>query len=253
MSLFKICNWWTVKSSDITKSYDSNSIHCCRLNVVDNNEKDSIIIGSHNGLLCVYKPVFNQDDDDEQYASFAASDVILEAQLEAPILAMTSGKFSTSGKNETRNLLAILHPMKLVVYALVTTDGIADHGNYSKLQIVQEHLLRTHAFDVCKGNFGGYKGREFLCVYHMDGSLKFFEQDGISFECQLPSDRTIPSRFLYVPRIDCFITVSPAWDLECFRYQDLIDSQQLNKKIVPIWTLCVGEGILDMNINQITK
>uniref|UniRef100_A0A336N0M3 CSON007645 protein n=1 Tax=Culicoides sonorensis TaxID=179676 RepID=A0A336N0M3_CULSO len=253
MSLFKVCNWWTIKSSDISRSYDCASLHCTRLNILDNNEKDYVIIGSHNGLLCIYKPVFNQDDDEEQYASFAASDVLLETQLDAPILAIISGKFSTTGKNDTRNLLAVLHPMKLVIYAVVTTDGIAEHGNYSKLQIVQEHNLRSHAFTVCKGNFGGYKAREFLCVYHMDGSLKFFEQDGITFECKLPDERAIPSQLLYITRIDCFITVSPGLDLECFRYQDLIDSQQLNKKIVPIWTLCVGEGVLDMNVNQISN
>lgn len=252
MSLFKVCNWWTVQSSDITNSYDSFSLHCCRLNSEDNNEKDYIIVGSHEGVLCVYKPIFGVQED-EQCNSFAPSDVILEIKLDSPVIGLTSGKFSMSGKNDSRILLGVLHPMKLVIYSLITSDGIADHGNFSRLQIIQEHHLKNHAFSICKGNFGGYKGREFLCVYYMDGCLQFFEQDGITYHCKLPDDRTIPSQILYVPRIDCFITMSPAWDLECFRYQDLIDSQQLKKNIVPIWSLCIGEGVLDMNVNQISK
>ncbi|XP_063708995.1 protein PTHB1 [Culicoides brevitarsis] len=253
MSLFKIFNLWTIKSSDITKSYDSNSLHCCRLNVLDSDEKDYIIIGSHNGFLSIYQPIFNAEEENENFPSFSASNVVLEAKLDAPIIALASGKFSTCGKNETRNLLAVLHPLKLVIYAITPSDSNTELGDSSRLQIVQEHSLQSHAFDMCKGHFGGYKGREFLCVYHLDGTLKFFEQDGIVVDCQLLKELTIPSKFMYVPRIDCFVTLSSSWVLECFRYQDIIDAKQLNKNIVPIWTLCIGEGILDMNVNQVSK
>lgn len=55
-------------------------------------------------------------------------------------------------------------------------------------------------------------------MVHMDSSLSFFEQDSIAYECTLPGERNIPSVFVYVPRIDSFITVSTAYDVECFRY-----------------------------------
>lgn len=90
-------------------------------------------------------------------------------------------------------------------------------GEQSKLHILQQYELQKSAFTICKGNFGGVKGKEFLCVMFMDGSLKFFEYDGISQDCVLPGNRTIPTNFIYVPRTDCFIILAPNWDLECYR------------------------------------
>jgi Bardet-Biedl syndrome 9 protein len=123
-------------------------------------------------------------------------------------------------------------------------------GDQTKLQLVYEHLLKKSAYSVCQGNFGGVKGREFLCVTHLDGSLKFFEQDGITYECKLPDDRHIPAPMVYVTRTDCFLTISPAWDLECYRYQDLIE---IEREGVPIWSLCIGEWALDYDVHQISK
>lgn len=91
-------------------------------------------------------------------------------------------------------------------------------GQQSKLHILQQHELQKFAFTMCKGNFGGVKGKEFICVMFLDGSLKFFEQDGISQDCVLPGNRTIPTNFVYVPRTDCFILLAPNWDLECYRW-----------------------------------
>ena len=71
---------------------------------------------------------------------------------------------------------------------------------------------------MCKGNFGGVKGKEFICIMFLNGSLKFFEQDGISQSCVIPGNHTIPTNFIYVPRTDCFIILAPNWDLECYRW-----------------------------------
>lgn len=61
------------------------------------------------------------------------------------------------------------------------------------------------------------KGKEFICVQFLDGSLRFFEQDGIGNNCVLPGNRTIPTSMIYCPRTDCFLLLAPNWDLECYR------------------------------------
>lgn len=94
-------------------------------------------------------------------------------------------------------------------------------GQQSKLQMLHQHDLQKSAFTFCKGSFGTVKGKEFICVMFLDGSLKFFEQDGISQNCVLPGNRTIPTAFLYVPRTDCFLILAPNWDLECYRYENM--------------------------------
>lgn len=90
-------------------------------------------------------------------------------------------------------------------------------GDQSTLELCYEYKFQRFAFSFCKGNFGGVKTKEFFCVVHMDSSLSFFEQDSIAYECTLPGERNIPSTFTYVKRIDSFITVSTAYDVECFR------------------------------------
>jgi Bardet-Biedl syndrome 9 protein len=170
---------------------------------------------------------------------------------------VASTLFSSQRQECQNSNIAILHPRKLVIYSLVTSTGFAEHGNVymslhgtvdltlfpekindieffaqtfmyasgqqSKLQILQQHELQKFAFTMCKGNFGGVKGKEFICVMFLDNSLKFFEQDGISQDCILPGNRTIPTKFIYVPRTDCFILLAPNWDLECYR---LVDHQR---------------------------
>lgn len=80
-----------------------------------------------------------------------------------------------------------------------------------------QHDLPKSAFTFCKGSFGGVKGKEYICVMFLDGSLKFFEQDGISHNCLLPGSRTILTSMIYIARTDCFVMLSPNWDLECYR------------------------------------
>lgn len=125
--------------------------------------------------------------------------------------------------------------------------------NQSKVQLINEYLFKKQAFSLCKGNFGRIKGKEFLCVQFIDSSLRFFEQDGIQYEYTLPGNRNIPSKIEYVPRIDCFVTVSPSWELECFRYQDMAETNTNLQKNVPIWSVCIGEYALDINVVQTSK
>lgn len=135
-------------------------------------------------------------------------------------------------------------------------------GNQTQLELCHEHKLRTFALSMCKGNFGGVKGKEFICVAHINGSLSVFEQDGIIYESLLekPSERGVPTVFCYVQRIDSFVTVSASLDLECYLYQDLVQRSMMDHGVsqnqVPIeasWSSCIGEFALDIAALQITK
>uniref|UniRef100_A0A182WLL9 PTHB1 N-terminal domain-containing protein n=1 Tax=Anopheles minimus TaxID=112268 RepID=A0A182WLL9_9DIPT len=271
MSLFKVRNWWKTQCPTIEPAYDSFSLHCARL-CIEEGEKDSIVVGSHSGQLCIYRPsggTINPSDLDAEDPEgqqnqttgpndpfenvFQHADVILEVQLAFPVLAISSGKFTTTNKTDPRLQLAVLHPTKLCIYQIVTVDGLADHGDHTLLVTLCDHPLSKPAFSLCHGPFGGVKGRDFLCVQHLDGSLKFFEQDGISYERTLATDRHIPSPMHYLQRVDCFVTVAPSWVLECYRYQDIAEALESLRRHDPIWSLCVGEYALDLQVHQISN
>jgi PTHB1 N-terminus len=113
-------------------------------------------------------------------------------------------------------LCALSHSLSIYIITLSFCLSFTS-GQQSKLQILHQHDLNKSAFTFCKGNFGGVKGKEFMCVMFLDGSLRFFEQDGISQNCVLPGSRNIPTTFTYISRTDCFLILSPNWDLECYR------------------------------------
>ncbi|XP_049542801.1 protein PTHB1-like [Anopheles darlingi] len=271
MSLFKVRNWWKTQCPTVEPSYDSFSLHCARL-CLEEGEKDSIVIGCHSGQLCIYQPsgarteLPDLDAETEGHPAnqrlqgdalenqFQPSDVLLEVMLPLPVIGVSSGKFTTSAsRNDPRQQLAVLHPMRLCIFQIVTVEGIAEHGDYTKLVPLYDHALAKPAFSFCQGPFGGIKGREFLCVQHLDSSLRFFEQDGISYERTLATDRHLPSPVRYVVRTDCFVTVAPSWVLECYRYQDIAEAQEALRRHDPIWSLCVGEYALDLSVHQISS
>ncbi|KAG5671675.1 hypothetical protein PVAND_001863 [Polypedilum vanderplanki] len=259
MSLFKIIEYFKYQCPDDNENYDSFSLTCARLNAENEEQKDSVIITSHSGFISILQPSISDDRDlnSQQMAAVAIEyhhpNVVYETKLNQPILSVLSGNFVqySTQKQDRQNVIAILHPNKLVIYSLVTSEGFAEHGQQSKLQILHQHELTKSAFTMCKGNFGGVKGKEFICVMFLDGSLRFFEQDGITQTCILPGSRTIPSPFVYIPRIDCFMILAPNWDLECYRYLSL--SEAYERRLTPIWSINVGEYILDMNTHQVSN
>ncbi|XP_055839334.1 protein PTHB1 [Episyrphus balteatus] len=245
MSLFKVRTWWTAQCTDIEENYDIASLLCTRFGLED-TEKDYIVVGSQNGLLSIFYPNPPQFDANHNFEQFHATDLLLECQMKAQILAVLSGRFSGTFSSENTNQLAILHPNNLAIYNLTTVDGVADHGNHSQLQTVVEHTFARTAFSLCKGHFGQVKGREFLCIGHLDGSLTFYEQEGISYECNLPGPRPLPSPLVYVERTDSFLRINSSWHLESFSYQDLSHSAINKSDISPVWSFCLGEGVLDI-------
>lgn len=131
---------------------------------------------------------------------------------------------------------------------------LSSTGAQFKLNLCFEHKLNKSAYSICHGNFGGYKSREFFCVTHMDSTLTFLEQDGIVYETVLAGERHIPSKIIFNARTDTFLTFSSYCDLECYRYQDLGQAGDTEKKSAfPVWSVCIGEYSLDIQVQQISE
>lgn len=87
MSLFRLRESWSTKCGD-SEEFEKGSL--CIGNV-DNERGDSgsccldkIVVGSLSGMLRIYKPQKN---------NYYPTDLLLEKQLEAPILQLEIGKF----------------------------------------------------------------------------------------------------------------------------------------------------------------
>ncbi|KAH8416232.1 hypothetical protein KR222_011662 [Zaprionus bogoriensis] len=243
MSLFNVCSWWSAQCGDSTGDYDVASLLCARFGL-ETQEKDYIIVGSQSGQLSIFYPHGNAYD---------ATDLLLETQLSAPILGLYAGKFSGNVRNENVNQLGVLLPNAIAIYNVQALSGLAEYGAQLKLQLQVEHKFQRVAFSMCQGHFGQVKGREFFCVVHLDGTLTFYEQDGISYECRFPGQRSLPAPVVYCERTDSFFRFSATWHLQCFSYQDLSHSLITKSSYQPVWSQCIGEGILDMRVVQLKE
>lgn len=89
----------------------------------------------------------------------------------------------------------------------------------------------------------------------MDSTISFYEQDGIHYETVLSAEHHIPTMLTYNNRLDTFLWISSYCELECYRYQDIGQTIDLQKQrqLHPIWSVCIGEYPLDVQIQQITE
>lgn len=94
---------------------------------------------------------------------------------------------------------------------------MSEHGSQSVLQLTAENVLPKWSFSICTGHFGGVKEKEFICVTHLDGSLTFFEQDGIHYNCILSGETSMPLPVIYDSSSDAFLRVNSYWELESFK------------------------------------
>lgn len=164
----------------------------------------------------------------------------------------------------------------MAIYAVRSSGGgagadISDLFSQTTLELCIEHRLQHAAFALCHGPFGrpatdvdgagaAAQSPEFLCVTHLNGALTFFEQNGIAYECRLPAGGSssgppaasdglrLPGPLAWVARIDAFVRVSAAGELECYRYQDAGECAERQRPLEPVWRCCVGEWALDMRV-----
>ncbi|XP_071822980.1 protein PTHB1-like isoform X3 [Apostichopus japonicus] len=250
MSLFKARDWWSV-SIGSQEVFDHCSL--CVANIDNaNSQLEKVIVGSYQGILRIYTPQSGKG------SNLQAEDVLLEQQLPLPILQVEAGKFVSV--SEALHL-AVLHPRKLAVYSISSASASVEHGVQYQMKMVYEHHLQRSAYNLAMGPFGAVKGKDFLCVQSLDGTVSFFEQESFAFTRFLPNF-LLPGPICYIPRTDSFITVSSSWQVESYKYQVLAvaqdadskeDSQKVavGKKITVDWMYNLGEPVLDVTIAPI--
>jgi len=254
-SLFKLRDLWATKCGE-EEEFDKK---CIAISNIDNDPSnaDKIVLGSLSGTLRIFQP---------RQKGFKPDDILLEVQLDAPIIHVAEGRFLP---NSSLAALAVLHPRKLTVYTItrqgsVTSDGASDPlaRQFAAKKEYEHHMERT-AYNLCYGPFGGVSQKDYICVQSMDGQLQFFEQDRLVFSRFL-HNFLVPGHLCYNPKSDSFITNTSSMDIECYKYQVLHsasgseEKQDTNseistssiggKKIQADWTVNVGEDIVDIRV-----
>ncbi|KAK3930621.1 Protein PTHB1 [Frankliniella fusca] len=238
MSLFKAREWWSTSCGQ-EEGFDQASLCVSGLGN-SGNEMSMIIIGSHAGTVRVFCP--NLPPASEA-PSYKPSDLLIEMNLPHPVLQLHVGRF-ISGSQQFH--LAVLHPRSVAIYSLVIRGGNTEHGEQSALVFVYEHQLRRSAYSLVVGPFGGVRGRDFLCVQALDGTLSFYEQESFVFTRQLPNF-LLPGPLIFIPSTDAFLTCNSHLHIESYRYQVLADTSEDNsKQLIPDWSLNIGESALDI-------
>ncbi|XP_046830544.1 protein PTHB1 isoform X2 [Vespa crabro] len=123
------------------------------------------------------------------------------------------------------------------------------------LEIAYEHRLPRFPASLVVGPFGGVRGRDFLCVQYLDGTLFFYEQEAYAFS-QLLRNRLLPEPIVYISRNDVFVTSNCSWILECYRYQNIAEfgrnqkdgetKNEAAKSLEPEWSYNIGEAVVDI-------
>ncbi len=86
MSLFQAREWWS-SPSDADDTYDTGGLLVACL-----DGEDKVVTGSFGGLLRVWQP---SGPSAAGGASLTANDLLLEERLNAPILQLAAGRFSS--------------------------------------------------------------------------------------------------------------------------------------------------------------
>ncbi|KZC14433.1 Protein PTHB1 [Dufourea novaeangliae] len=253
MSLFKTKEWWrTVCGAQET--FDGRCLLVTPL--FGEEKKDAIVVGSHDGYLRIYSPSSQWIEETRSPSGYKSTDTMLETQIGDCIVDIKAGKF-VSGSQDLR--LAILTSSKLLVYNAILIDGSTEYGDRCDLKVAYEHSLPRHPASLTTGPFGGVRGRDFLCVQCLDGTLFFYEQEVFVFS-QVLKNRLLPEPIVYIARNDLFVTASTSWFLECYRYDYRFlhhhhhRQRQWQRERRPIpadshepdWRYNIGEAILDI-------
>ena len=252
MSLFTVREWWA-KTTEAEEEFGPGCL--CVANL-DNHPEGALKVatGSYSGVLRLFSPV---DRD------YRVEDLMLEMNLEKPILQLAVGQFLSES---TRLALAVLHPRSLVVYSVVAAAagsggmGGAALPSYFELARAYEHPLERPAYNLVAGPFGGTAyGRESICVQSMDGVLTVFEQERMALQRQL-SKFLLPGPLAYCSKVDGFITYNSQMEVECYRYAVVAGAggsapggSKDARKLHAEWSFVVGEEVIAIEIARFMR
>lgn len=134
----------------------------------------------------------------------------------------------------------------------------------STTHVFTEHRLPRFPASLTVGPFGGVRGRDFLCVQCLDGTLLFYEQEVFAFS-QTTRNQLLAEPIVYVSRYDLFVAATSSWILECHRYQSMAEWSRIGQKggeeghgrssssLEPDWTFNIGEPILGIETVTLTS
>mmetsp|Transcript_66862 Transcript_66862/g.186862 ORF Transcript_66862/g.186862 Transcript_66862/m.186862 type:complete len:862 (-) Transcript_66862:169-2754(-) len=249
MSLFQAREWWCTHSGN-DEEFDTGCL--CVANI-DNEPggTNKIITGSYQGVLRMYCP---------KQKEYKIEDLILERNMEAPILQVEAARL-VQGSQEL--CLALLHPKKLSVYMVSAVSSGGSVNYYSLLQAYEHQLVRP-AFNMCYGQFGGVRDRDYICVQSLDGVLSFFEQDSFAFSRALSPNFLTPGPLCYMAKFDLFLVCSNSMCVEAYRYQvlaaaaDNVDQAPgqegaSGKKVQVDWATNIGEHAQHIEVARFSR
>jgi Bardet-Biedl syndrome 9 protein len=249
MSLFQAREWWSAQAGQ-EEEFD---VGCLCVANIDNEPggTNKIVTGSFQGMLRMYCP---------KQKEYKIEDLILEKNVEMPILQIAAGKF-VQGSREM--CLALLHPMKLAIY-MVSAVSSGGSVNYYSLAQAYEHQLTRPAFNFCCGPFGGVRDRDYICIQSLDGVLSFFEQDAFAFSRLLSSSFLMPGPLCYMAKTDSFIICNSSMCIEAYRYQvlaaaaDNVDRDPgaegaSGKKVQVDWSTNIGEHAQHIEVTRFSR
>ena len=182
MSLFHAREWWSVKLG-CGETFSDGAL---AVGNVDSRPGSApkVVTGSLQGRLRVHEPGRCHNE--------VATTLLLEAQLEAPILQIQLGKLVA--QNEPYNIgVSILHPQKVVVYSVearaISMDPEHEISSSDDMSTSHHELLLQYshrfdqmlpqftAFSICLGPFGGAHNHDLVLVQSIDGRILIYEYD----------------------------------------------------------------------------
>ena len=251
MSLFRMREWWGT-TPGANEEFGGGCVAVGNLdNAADGTMK--IATGSFSGMLRLYAP---------REMNFRVEDVMLESELDAPILQLAAGHLLSDAN---RTALAVLHPRCLAVYsvsAVAQPGSPGSNAQYYSLTLAYEHQLERPACNMVHGAFGGTYGHELICVQSMDGLLTVIEQDRITLERKL-SRFLLPGPLTYSPKADMLLTYTSRMEVECYKYSTNVASGGSGggggsgsggaRKLSSDWSLIVGEEVVCIEVGRLSR
>jgi Bardet-Biedl syndrome 9 protein len=245
MSLFQAREFW----SAATGTEEEFGGGCLAIANLDNDPGGQLKIatGSFSGMLRLYFP---------REREFKLEDLMLEQDMERPILQLLAGRYLPDSE---RVAIALLHPKALAVYQVSAGGASGGKGgegglpSYFTLTKMYEHPLERPSYNMVPGAFGGVYGREHLCVQSMDGYVSLIEQDRLVGLRQL-SKFLLPGPLAYCTKADCFVTFNSQMEIDCYKYSSLsaISTTEKSKAGVE-WSSVLAESCVGIVVARCSK